>query len=274
VNEETAMSQPVSYKSFPGTAAENYERYFLPVIGGPIAAALVEAAAIRRGQRVLDIACGTGVVARLAADRVGQAGTVTGVDLTPGMLAVAKTVAAGSRIDWHHASAEKLPLADASVDVALCSLGLQFFPDRVAALREMRRVLIPGGRAAFNAVGPTPPLFMAMHDALGEHVGAAAAAFVATVFSFNDADQVRQLLAETGFNDIEVASTMMKLQLPPPMDFLWQYIHCTPLAAAAADLTAERRAALEGDVRQAWQPFVTEDGMLLELDIAIATAHA
>ena len=106
---------------------------------------------------MLDVACGTGTVARLAAARVGSAGAVTGVDLTPGMLAVARRIEAeGAPIDWQEASADRLPLPDASADVALCSLGLQFFPDRPAALREMRRVLIPGGRLAVNAPGPIP----------------------------------------------------------------------------------------------------------------------
>ena len=105
---------------------------------------------------MVDVACGTGVVARLAAARVGPAGAVTGVDVTPGMLAVARSISAdGPPIEWHEASAGKLPLPDASADVVLCSLGLQFFPDREAALREMRRILVPGGRLAVNAPGPS-----------------------------------------------------------------------------------------------------------------------
>jgi ubiquinone/menaquinone biosynthesis C-methylase UbiE len=269
------MSQQVSYKSYPGTAAENYERYFLPVIGAPVAADLVDAAALRRGQRVVDVACGTGVVARLAVARVGPAGTVTGVDVTPGMLAVARSISAdGPPIEWHEASADKLPLPDASADVVLCSLGLQFFPDRAAALREMRRVLIPGGQLAVNAPGPIPPLFTVLHDAVGEHLGPGAAAFVRAVFSLHGADEIRLLLADSGFDGIDVAVRSMRLTLPAPADFLWQYILSTPLVASVASLNEDRRAALERDVVKGWQPYIADDGMLLALEIAVGTAHA
>ena len=269
------MSQLVSFKTYPGTAAENYERYFLPVIGAPIAADLIDACALRRGQRVVDVACGTGVVARLAAARVGPAGAVTGVDVTPAMLAVARSISAdGPPIDWHEASAGKLPLPDASADVVLCSLGLQFFPDREAALREMRRILVPGGRLAVNAPGPTPPLFMVLHDALGEHVGPGAAAFVRTVFALHGADEIRRLLADSGFDGVDVAVTSMRLTLPAPADFLWQYVHSTPLVASVAGLDEDGRAALERDVVKGWRRYIADDGMLLALEIAVGTGHA
>jgi ubiquinone/menaquinone biosynthesis C-methylase UbiE len=128
-----------------GNAAEKYEHYFVPAIAAPLAADLVARAALRPGERVVDIACGTGVVTRLAAQRVGVAETVAGVDVNAGMLAVGRAAApAGMAIDWYEASAEDLPLPDEAFDVALCQLALQFFADKPAALREMRRVLTPG----------------------------------------------------------------------------------------------------------------------------------
>ena len=103
------------------------------------------------GEHVLDIACGTGLVARLAAQRVGGTGNVTGLDLNPGMLAVAASLASSdpptnARITWQEASATNMPLPDAAYDIAYCQLGLQFFPDRAAAIRERYRVLVSGGR--------------------------------------------------------------------------------------------------------------------------------
>ncbi len=157
----------VSFKQYGGNAAENYERYFVPTIGIPFATALLEAAGLHRGERVLDVACGTGVVTRLAAEQVGSSGAVAGLDINPAMLAVARSVSSsGAAIEWHEASAESLPLADGSFDVVLSSLGLQFVPDKASALREMRRVLAPGGRLAIATVGPTPPLFAILEQAL------------------------------------------------------------------------------------------------------------
>jgi len=123
--------------------AENYQRFFVPQIGAPVAADLLAAARLLPGERVLDVACGTGVVARLAAERVGPSGTVAGLDIHPAMLAVARSEStSGAR--WYEASAESMPLADATFDVVLCQMGLQFVTDKRAALREMHRVLVPG----------------------------------------------------------------------------------------------------------------------------------
>jgi ubiquinone/menaquinone biosynthesis C-methylase UbiE len=152
------MSKQRFYETYGGSAPGNYERYFVPVIGAPLATDLIDIAGLRPGERVLDVACGTGIVARLAAERVGSTGTVTALDINPAMLAVARSVASpGMSIEWYESSAEAMPLPDEAFDVVLCQLGLQFFPDRLAALREMQRVLAPGGRLVICVVGPKPP---------------------------------------------------------------------------------------------------------------------
>jgi SAM-dependent methyltransferase len=173
---------------FGNTFRENpsviYERFFVPAIGMPLATDLIRVAALRAGERVLDVACGTGVVARLASRQVGATGTVVGLDVNPGMLATARaSTSPGMHIAWHQANAEAMPLSDASFDVVLCQMGLQFMLNRDAALREMRRVLVPGGRVSLNVPGPTPNVFTVMAVALGRHIGAEAAGFVNQVFS-------------------------------------------------------------------------------------------
>ncbi len=128
-----------------GNAAEIYQRALVPAIFGPWAPRVVELAGLRPGERVLDVACGTGVVARLAAEAVGADGRVAALDMNPGMLAVAAAVPAkGAAIEWIEGSAEALPFADAGFDAVCCQLGLQF-PDREGALHEMARVAVPGG---------------------------------------------------------------------------------------------------------------------------------
>ena len=272
--EATTISRPISFEAYDGDAPENYERYFVPVIGAPLATDLVDAAALRPGERVLDVACGTGVVARLAAERVGDTGTVAGIDINPGMLAVARSVMpAGSSIEWHESSVEEIPLPDEAFDVVLCSLGVQFFPDRLAALREMRRVLAPGGRLVFNVPGPTPRIFVVLAEALSRHINPELAAFLNLVFSLHDPEELRQLTGDAGYHECAAHSYTKTLRLPTSEAFLWQYVHSTPLVDAVVQTDEESRAALERDVIAGWQVFVDDGALLLQVDVAVATAR-
>jgi len=124
--------------------AEIYESAFVPAIFAQWSPMLLDAVGAEPGQRVLDVACGTGVLARTAADRVGPTGKVVGVDLSEGMLSVARRLRPD--IAWQRGDATDLPLADADFDVTVCQSALMFMPDATAALREMARVTRPGGR--------------------------------------------------------------------------------------------------------------------------------
>ncbi|MCO0638069.1 class I SAM-dependent methyltransferase, partial [Lutimaribacter sp. EGI FJ00014] len=202
--EELTMTQQVYGKSFGGSPAENYQRFFVPSIGAPVADDLIAAARLQPGERVLDVACGTGVVTRLAAECVGATGAVAGLDVNPGMLAVARSrTPPDISIDWHEASAESMPLPDAAFDVVLCQMGLQFIPDKLAALREMRRVLDTGGRAFVTVPGPKPPIFAVMTDALARNFSSEAASFGDLVFSMHDVDELAELMRSAGFRDVD-----------------------------------------------------------------------
>jgi ubiquinone/menaquinone biosynthesis C-methylase UbiE len=269
-----STSTAVSFKQYGGNAAENYERYFVPTIGIPFAAALLDSAGLRRGERVLDIACGTGVVTRLAAERAGADTAVAGLDINPAMLAVARSVASsGAAIEWYEADAEALPLADRSFDVVLSSLGLQFVPDKASALREMRRVLAPGGRLAIATVGPTPPLFAILEQALGRHLKPEVAAFVRAVFLLHEPKELEELASAAGFRDVEVRSKTLTLSLPGPAEFLWQYVHSTPLVAAVGEIDDEGRTALERDVVDRWRSFVKDGALSTDINVVLTTAR-
>jgi len=261
-------------KAYGGNAPANYERFFVPAIGAPLATDLIRLAALRPGERVLDVACGTGVVARLASQRVGATGTVAGLDINPGMLAVARSATpAGMPIEWHEASAETMPLPDAVFDVVLCQMGLQFMPDKHAVLREMQRVLVRGGRLVLNLPGPIPRLFTIMEDVLARHVGPEAAGFINHVFSLHDAAEIQNLVSGAGFHDVAVQADTKSLRLPAPEEFLWQYVHSTPLAGAVAQVDDERRGSLEGEVVAEWQKFVEDRALVLEVRVVVAMAR-
>jgi SAM-dependent methyltransferase len=181
-----------------GNAPEVYETQLVPAIFGPWAPLLVAQAALRAGERVLDVACGTGVVTRLVAPKVGHTGHVVGLDLNPGMLARARSSPPpeGAAIDWREGDAGAMPFDVSTFDAVFCQLGFQYFPERQRAAREMHRVLKPTGRLValvWRALDHSPG-FAALAAALERHVSAAAAAVMRAPFVFGDStDELRGL---------------------------------------------------------------------------------
>ena len=258
-----------------GTAAELYERYAVPCMMGPWAPELVELAALQQGERVLDLACGTGLVARLAAPRVGPTGRITGLDFNAGMLAVARSLppAPGAAVTWVEGSAVAMDLPDASIDVILCQQGLQFFPDKPAALREMHRVLVPGGRVLLSVWKSAGPYNIAVGEALERHVGAETATQYRASRIVPDAEALRHLLVEGGFREARIRSSAMAIRLPHIEEFILRHLSSSPVAGAVAALTEERRAALARQVKVALQPYAEGDGVAVPDEINIAMAH-
>jgi SAM-dependent methyltransferase len=238
-----------------GSAAEVYEKELVPAIFRPWAELVIDLADPQKGDRVLDVACGTGIIARMVADRVGPTGAVVGVDLNPGMLKVARTVwssgsRSGAQVEWQEASADKLPFPNASFDVAYCQLGLQFFADRPAALREMRRVLGSAGRLAVMVWGDLDesPGFAVLADALERHVGEAAAAIMRAPFGLSNADQLEALVRNAGFQDVAIQQRVGTVRFPSPEKLVLSYVAGSPLAGPVSQANDAAREALITDV--------------------------
>lgn len=253
-------------------AAENYERFFVPSIGRPAAEQLLAAAQLGRGGRVLDVGCGTGIVARLAMEDVGPEGAVTGVDVNPAMLAVAGKTESRGTIEWRQAPAESLPLDGDAFDVVLCQMSLQFFQDRVQALGEMRRVLAAEGRALLSLPGPMTPFFGVLEAALGRHLGSQAAAFVRQVFSLHEPDEIEGLLRQGGFRAMQTRSETLGLSLPGAAEFLEQYVASTPLSLLWAGAGEPVRSAVRREVLEQWQPLERDGGLQGAQPMVIAVA--
>ena len=257
-------------------AAEVYEHRLVPAIFAPWALRVVDVAGIGADERVLDAACGTGVVARMCAERVGPAGFVAGVDVNPGMIAVAQSVSSDTRpaIDWHEADVQKLPLPDSWFDVVICQFGLMYFPDRQAALAELHRVLVPEGRivlTAWRSIAHNPgwSLFV---TALERYVGEDAAATMRMPFVL-DADEARDVVTAAGFRDVRVRNAVEMTRFPSAGDMVRWQAAGSPLAGAFAALSADSLDAMVAGVADLLRPYADDDGIAFPSEAYVVTAR-
>jgi ubiquinone/menaquinone biosynthesis C-methylase UbiE len=264
---------------FAGSVPENYERYLVPSIFAAWADDLVEMAALEPGQRVLDIACGTGIVARTAARRLGSGGNVTGLDLSAPMLAAARSAAAaaaeGATIEWREGSALQLPWAEEAFNVAFCQQGLQFFPDRPAATREMYRVLAPGGKLVLSVWREIErsPGFVVLAEALTKHISPDAGALLKSgPFSLSRAEEVRDLIADAGFKDISIRASAKVLRFQSSDEFVLRYAAGSALAGAVANVGDDARTALLAEVAERLQPYVQGQELAFPIESNIVVA--
>jgi SAM-dependent methyltransferase len=258
-----------------GNAAENYEQYLVPAIFGPWARDLLALATLKPGGRVLDVACGSGIVARLAAERVGATGKVVGVDINPGMLAVARTTSGSAEIDWREGNATALPLPDGTFDVVLCQQGLQFFPDRAAALREMRRVLVPRGQLAVSCWKPIQrsPGFLALAEALAKHAGPEAAAIAFGPFALGEDGELRSLIESVGFENVSIREGVKSLRFPSGEEFVRRYGTGSPLAGVLTEMTASALSELVRDVSARVTAHLNAEGLAFVIEAHLALAY-
>lgn len=256
-------------------AAELYERIPARYILGPWAPLLVRAAAVMSGDRILDVACGTGVVTRVAAQLAGTAGHAVGVDLNPGMIAVAKSLPApeGASIEWFERNALDLQFKNASFDVVLCQQGLQFFPDKLVALKEMRRVLVAGGRLAFSVWNDTGVYNTAVGEALAAFVGNETAARFCASRKAPGRDELQRLTREAGFSAVEVDVSRIEVQLPRLDKFVLDHLSATPVAAAVAAVDSEARRKVGEHVKQQLRHYGENHGVTYPEETYVVTAR-
>src|SRR5262245_55707462 len=268
---------PAAQWHFVGSVPENYERYLVPTLFGPWALDLVEAAGGPPRDHGLYVACGTCIVARTAARRVGSDGTVVGLDISAPMLDAARAAAAAEdlSIEWREGSAMKLPLPDTAFDLVLCQQGLQFFPDRAAALSEMHRVLRPGGCLALSVWRPIEgsPGFAVLAEALSHRISTEAGALLPSgPFGLGQAEEVRALVAGAGFRDITIRPAVKTLRYPSPDEFVRRYVAGSALAGPVAAAADDARAALLNEVNAALRRYVGDQGLAFPIESHVAVA--
>jgi len=265
------MTLPFAELSFP----EIYERALVRLLFQPWAELLLDQLALAAGDRVLDIACGTGIVARLAKERLGDSGRVVGIDLSPAMLAVARSVAPA--IDWREGDAAVLPLGDdEQFEVVVCQQGLQFVPDKAAAARQMRRALTPGGRLGVSTWRSDEelPVLSELRLIAERQVGPIAD----RRHSFGGGDALEALFREAGFHDVRSRVVSRIIQFEDGLLYArLNGMALVGMSAASKDMSDAERVRIVADIVRDSTDLVRRhtdaSGFAFELRANVATAR-
>lgn len=233
---------------FTDSVPENYDRYMGPMLFEPYAEDLVARLKLREGMRVLEVACGTGIVTRRLREALPASAKLIATDLSEPMLAFARRkFSSGESIEWQQADALALPFADQSFDAVLCQFGLMFVPDKPAALREMHRVLASGGQLLFNTwhelqrndfchVAHTTAIASLRDDP---------PKFYELPFSLYDDAQLQSWMEEAGFESVSVRAVDLPCVSPSAADAAKGLVQGTPLAVALKERNADTAAITE-----------------------------
>ena len=250
--------------------AETYEERFVPALFAQWVAPMLDAVGIGEGQSVLDVACGTGILTRHAADRAGPTGRATGLDLNQAMLDVASRVRPD--LSWRRGDVAAIPFDDESFDVVTCQAALFFFPDVTAALQEMRRVTRPDGTVGvqvFSGIGDQPA-YGPWIEMVASHAGEDARQLLGTYWSQGDTDRLRSRCAEAGLTVSALHDLERPAYFPSVEAMVLTEVNATPLADRLGPDQMDR---ILADSHKVLEQFRTQDGLTLPLAGSVLIAN-
>ncbi len=242
-------------------AAIAYEELFVPSLFAPWTGPMADAACLGPGNRVLDVACGTGALTRMVAERVKPGGSVVGLDLNTGMLSVAAK--RSPEIQWQQGSADALPFQAGVFDAVVCQFGLMFFPDPQAAIREMLRVLAPGGRlvvAVWDAIEHSPA-FAVVDEIYQRHLGDGIQVALREPYVFGNPRRLATLFAGTHPHAVSIETRRVKACFPDALSMVRGDLEGW-LPRVQVSLNKVQIAAILAEAEHALGPFITPQGTL------------
>lgn len=261
---DTAMTETETFQ-ITAEQAELYEERFVPALFAHWVDPVLDAAEVHAGQDVLDVACGTGIVARGAARRVGPTGSVTGVDVNPAMLEVAARVA--PHLTWRESDAASLPYSEETFDVVLCQAAAMFFPDVTAALREMGRVARPGGTVAVQVFDrrEAQPAYGPWIEMVAQHAGEDALQMLGTYWVHGDRELMRERCEAAGLSVTAVHEHQRPASFPSVEAMVLTEVNATPLRDRLSQAELD---AIIADSYTVYAPFRTEGEAQLTIPLA------
>ena len=256
-----------------------YDEFLVPRLFEPWAKLLLDEADLRPGESVLDVATGPGTVARLAAVRVGAKGRVVATDIAQPMLDIAKAKsqpsAAAAAIDYLYSPAAPLAVPTGTFDAVLCQQGLQFFPDRSSALREMRRVLRPSGRTAIAVWGELArnQIYAAFHAALQATVRSDLAELITAPFSWPSGTALKSAAEDAGFRNVRLSTRSLSMVLEGGLEQAIQSFAATPVAPGVGELPQDVQQAFFAHLRQEMTRLLRDGKVIGEMTSNMIIAH-
>ena len=259
-----------------GNAPEAYEQYMVPAFTKTWAEDLVGRAEPKKGEHMLDAACGTGIVARSAALCQGADARITGSDINEVMLDKAREIGRemGISVEWRQGDIMALPFSDATFDLVLCQQGLQYFSDKEMALKEMRRVLVPGGRILASVWRSMKyfPFYTVLHEALGRYVGSEAADILSSAFTLGDARELKALFGSAGFGEIRVDLVIRQMRHPSLEAFVIGGMAASPFAPDFFGLDDETREEMLRHIETSMSDYMDDSGLAAPMEVYVLSA--
>lgn len=259
-------------------AAEAYEKYIVTAWMSEWAEALVEMSSVGLGKQVLDAACGTGIVSRKIIPRCGANCQIIGLDVSKEMIQAAEHYAnleGMNTIEWRQGDIIQMPFSDDTFDIVFCQQGLQFSPDPLLALQEMRRVMKPGGQLALSVWRSIDrqPYFLALMQGIESCLGKVTAEFFHAPFVLYDREKLQAIIEKSGFRNISFRIEIKVSRYLAVQEFLTGYLAATSIAAKIASLPDMDRAKMMDDIIQALQPYTDDFGLAAPMESHLILAE-